>query len=448
MTDDWHISAAMLQRFLKGKVHRGDAQRIVRHLLQGCDRCARLVQGLVAEGGSWYPSEKSARPRYQDPTHAVQFADSKARRRAEELVEGWGRWAYLAPLSPEDRLARVLANPGLHTVGFYERLLEAGRRYGRELPHQGVEVVALALVVAERLDPEELGGVKVHEDVLAGAHAALGNAKRIASDFEGSRTALNEAWRHIEQGTGNPLCQGNVISLEASWMIDMGEFEMAETSLEEALALYRSVEDRHHEGRVFIQMATAIGYVDPARGISHLRSALPLINRKREPRLELYAEHELAWFLADLGRADEALAVLDAARPLYQQFPDDWMQFRLHWLEGRVARALGKLPESEHIFRQLSEDFRKRNLRHEFVLVSLDLAVTQVAGGAFEQAARLAARVYPVLVAWGLNRYALAAWLMLQNALELRQLDDLLARLEIYFRRHWHRPAEFAQEGP
>jgi tetratricopeptide (TPR) repeat protein len=439
MAQEWHIGPAMFRRFLKGKVSRTEAQEIVAHLLHGCDDCAGLVQRIAA--GDWNPAYEDSAVRGR----ATSFADEQIRRRAVELVEGWGSWALLEPLSRGERMARVLADPTLHTLGFYEHLLEAGRRYGRTNPAEGVEIVELALLVAGHLEPRSIGGQTIRQDVLAEGHAVLGNARRLASDFDGARSALNRAWKYVEAGSGDPFTQAYIVGLEASWMIDMGEFETAEAALQEALLLYRSVHDRHHEGRTLLQMAAAIGYVDPERGIAHIREALPLVDRRREPRLDLCAHHDLAWFLADTGKTEEALALLDDTRPLYRQFPDDWAQLRLHWLEGHIARALGKLEEAEHIFHQLWQEFRRRNLHHEFVLVSLELAETQVAHGAFETAARLAAEVYAVMAAWGRHRYALGAWLMLQNALDLQKTDDLLARLQRYFRRHWHRPAEFTE---
>ncbi len=448
MAEEWHIPPAMFRRFLVGRVTRLEAQRIVAHLLHGCDGCAGVVQRIVAASPSRYSANRaSATAEYQQAfARADAVADLHIRRRSLELLEGWGRWAFLEPLSPEERRVRVLGDPELYTLGLHERLLEAGRRYGRTKPAEGVEIVQLALFVAEHLEAKRVGGENVRQDVLAEAHAALGNAKRLASDFEGARKALNEAWAYVEEGAGDPFTRAYIVSLESSWMIDMGEFETAEAALEEALLLYRSVNDAHHEGRTLLKMAAAIGYVNPQRGLSHIRKALPLIDRQREPRLELCAQHDLAWFLADLGRAEEALTVLDDMRPLYRQFPDDWAQLRLHWLEAHIARALGKLEEAEHIFHQLWEAFRHRDLHHELVLVSLELAEAQVARGAFAAAARLAGEVHKIMAAWGRHRYALGAWLMLQNALELQHTDDLLARLQDYFRRYWHRPAKFTEK--
>jgi hypothetical protein len=84
--------------------------------------------------------------------------------------------------------------------------------------------------VAERLDPSIFGEKRV-ADLMAAAWAELGNAKRIAEDFEGARRAFNEAWRILESGTRDSMGEALIISLEASYLKDIGEFEMAESSL-------------------------------------------------------------------------------------------------------------------------------------------------------------------------------------------------------------------------
>jgi hypothetical protein len=103
----------------------------------------------------------------------------------------------------------------------------------------------------------------------------------------------------------------------------------------------------------------------------------------------------------------------------------------------------GNLEEAEHIFRQLFADFRERDLHEELVFLALDLADTYVAERQHASAARLVREVHPVLCQWNLHRNALAAWLMLQNSLELQEVDDLLGRIRLYLLRHWNRPAVF-----
>jgi hypothetical protein len=59
-----------------------------------------------------------------------------------------------------------------------------------------------------------------------------------------------------------------------------------------------------------------------------------------------------------------------------------------------------------------------------------------------------AAGCYTIMRSWGLHKDALAAWIVFQESLQaLRQdgeaLGDLCGRIQVYFRRHWVRPAGF-----
>ncbi|HYU33209.1 MAG TPA: tetratricopeptide repeat protein [Thermoanaerobaculia bacterium] len=298
--------------------------------------------------------------------------------------------------------------------------------------------------MAERLDPKRLGPQRI-ADLRATAQGELANAKRLASDFPGARQAFNEAWRILdEEGSDDPFDKARLLSLEASYLNDLGEFEPAETRLEEALEIYRQIGDPHLQGRTLVQMGDAIGHIAPERGIAHLRKALPLLDATQEPRLELCAWHDFAWYLNDSGQPEEALAVLEQARPLYAQFPDSYTQLRLHWLEGRIVSTLGELAEAESVFRQLWEEFRARELDHELVLLSIDLAEVLVKKGEPGRAAALVEECVPIFEAWGIHRYALAAWLFFQQTLAHHQNGDVFQKIRAYYRRHWANPVEFA----
>lgn len=441
---DEHVAEELLRQFLSAEASPQEAQRVVRHLVSGCTECAELSHRLAGELHLW--SRPEATPwddRYQGAfDRALAFATAEERRIALERLRGWGQWAFLEPLPPEARLALVESEPSYQTFGLYDRLLEASRHATRTEPEEAVDIVRLAIAVAERLDPEKIGRELV-ADFRAAAQGELGNAKRRASDFPGARQAFNEAWRILEQeGSNDPAEKARLLSLEASYLDNLGEFETAETLLEEALGLYRQIRDPHLQGRTFFQMGDTIGHIDPKRGLAHIRRALPLLDATREPRIELCAWHDFAWYLNDSAHPDEALAVLEQARPLYANFPDSYTQLRLHWLEGRIASNLGDLAEAESVFQQLWEEFRVRDLHHELVLVSIDLAEVLVKKGETNRAAELVEECYPILESWGLHRYALAAWLFFQQALAEHRVEDVFKTIRAYYRRHWANPPE------
>ncbi len=407
-----------------------------------------MVYRITAEMGFW---PEGGPPSWEDAyekifTRALAFANEEELHLALENLRGWAKWAALEPMTPQRRLLTVESDSSYHTWGVYERLLEAGRGYLRSEPVEAADVIHLAIKVAEKLGPAEIGE-KLAADLQAAAWAALGNAKRLASDLEGSRRAFHEAWRLLKEGTGDPAEEANLISLEASYLNDLGEFETAEASLAKALEIYRRLGDPHLQGRTLLKMGDTIGHVNPERGLAHIRKALVLIDPAREARLRLCAEHDLAWYLNDLGQPEDALAALNRARPLYRQFPDRRTQLRLHWLEGRIAFRLGDYTEAETIFAQLWDDFRARDLQHDLVLLSIDLAEVLVSKGEHARAEDLIAQCQPILASWGLHRYALAAWLMLQQAIGERQAGAIFGQIREYYRRYWVRPAPFGGTG-
>ncbi len=457
MTETWHLSAELFRRFLDQRVSRSERRAVARHLIGQCPECLGLVGRIVAEGGYWFGPTGEGVFAERDYAEAFQaafkFTDREARRIAFERLRGWGHWSALDPLPPNERLPVVVSRQDWQHWGLFRALLEAARWYSFRDPREAVNIVQLALDVVDLLDPKAVGGEAPAKDMRAKAWAILGNCRRLASDLEGAREAIAEAWKWNEEGAGSPLDQAEILSFDASYARMVGEFEMAEVSLAKALALYRAAGDAHLQGRTLIKMGTTIGYVDPDRGIAQIEEGLQLINPVREPRLELCAQHGLAYCLTDADRPQEALAVLDRARALYKQFPDDWTQLRLHWIQGRIARGLEQYAEAVDILRQAQEEFRTRDLHMEFLMVSIDLAEAHVAAGEMTTAGRLLAEVTPLMTAWKLHRNALAAWLMFQKALEERRdggavaVAALFSRLRLYYLRYWHVPtAEFSGE--
>jgi tetratricopeptide (TPR) repeat protein len=444
-----HIPEELFRKFLGLKTSKQENRRVVRHLLSGCRSCLDLAARAAFEAGLFSTRPAGGADGYEEVLdRAADFASREERRLAVEKLHGWAQWAFLEDLRPEERVLWVRNDPAFQTWGLYHRLFEAARWYLRQDPGEAVDICLLAIQVAEQLGLSGLGPELV-ADLQAAAWGALANTQRVANDFEGARQSFNQAWRILEErGTGDPAERASLLSLEASYIKDVGEFETAEAILEEALGIYKAAGDAHLQGRVLLKMGEIIGHVAPDRGILHIRKALTLIDPRREPRLELSAQHALSQFLSDAGNPEEALAVLDRARPLFEQFPDDLTQLRLHWLEAKIAHRRGDLAEAAAIFQQLWEELRVRDLNQEVVLVSIELAEVLTKQGEAARAADLAAGCYTIMRTWGLHKDALAAWIVFQESLQALQRDsealgDLCGRIQVYFRRHWVRPAGF-----
>jgi tetratricopeptide (TPR) repeat protein len=439
-----HFSVETYQRFLEQKATREETLLVVRHLLSECPVCQDLAGSLALAGGTWSPRPGAAQADYGRVIRSVQRAsEEQAHRMAVARLRGWGQWASLDALAPADRLELVIAGSQYHHWGFYRSLLDASRWYSLRDPREAVDIMLLAMTVSELLDPAAVGGEQSAFDLRAKGRAILANARRLAADLDGARADLDAAWRLHAQGTGDPLERAQIISFDASWSRTVGQLEVAEATLDEALRIYRAAGDRHMQGRTLLQMGNAIGYADPLRALGHIKLGLRLIDARREPRLELCGKHDMAYFLANAGRPQEAVAAFEAARPLFKQFPDDWAQLRQQWLQGTIARALGHLAEATSIFRQVWEEFRARDLRFELVMVSIDLAEALAATGQCDTAAQLIAEVHPILASWRLPRHSLAAWLTFQQIVETQRQLDVFATARLFYRRHWIQPADF-----
>jgi tetratricopeptide (TPR) repeat protein len=455
MAEPRHLSAELFRRFLDQRASQSERRAVVRHLISQCPECLGLVGRIVAEGGYWFGKEVAAGLAEGDRFLAsfeadTAFVDRESRRVAFEHLRGWGHWSALDPLLPKERLPAVIEHKDWHHWGLFRALLDAARWYRSRDPQEAVDIAQLALDILDLLDPKKIGGEPAVKDMQAKAFALLADCRRMASDLDGARAAIAEAWKWNEDGAGDPLDKAEIFRVDASYVATIGEFETAEAILEKALTLYRAVGDAHLEGRTRIQMAHTVGYVSPEKALDHIGRALELISPVREPRLELCAQHALAEFLCAAGRPQDALGVLDRARPLYQQFPDEWAQIRFHWLQGRVAHALGSFVEAASILRQVREEFCARDQHRDFLMISIDLAAAHVAARETATALSCLTETTPILAGWNLHRNALAAWLAFQKALEERRdlkpaaLAPLFDNLRRYYRRSWHVPsAEF-----
>ena len=147
--------------------------------------------------------------------------------------------------------------------------------------------------------------------------------------------------------------------MTASLVTDLGQLEAAVDLLEEAALLARAVRDRSLEGRLRIQQAGNIGWVDPARGFKLAERGLRLLRQlKSEDRhTELGGVHILAYCANEMGETGEARATLETYRYLYASFPDPGTQGRLLLLDALICRREGRLEDSEALLRQLATHY-------------------------------------------------------------------------------------------
>jgi tetratricopeptide (TPR) repeat protein len=312
-----------------------------------------------------------------------------------------------------------------------------------------VELAELAVQIAERLDPERYGE-KLVEDARASAWAHLGNSYRVTSDLRKAEEALLIAVEHYHRAGDDAYTEAEILSFMASLRNSQGRFNEASDLLDRAIAIYKDGKDPHLEGRALILKGMAFGYDGRfKKAIRLIRNGLSKINFSEEPRLMVAAHHNLIWYLNESGGHKEAQRALRKCRKLYLELGDRMHLVRLRWLEGKIARELGRLAEAQEALREARDAFVERGIGFDAALVSLDLAMVYALRGESREVKRLAAEMVPIFESRDVHQEAIAALLIFKEAAEAERISlGLLDRIAAYLERARRNPEmRFEPEG-
>jgi tetratricopeptide (TPR) repeat protein len=415
--DARHPEGNAFERFACGGASAAEERWIEDHLRSGCAHCQRQVDELLLRAYA-SPSEETAA---QDAAWDRLFANLGQRlyravaerseapaRLAELLARPWDEWPVLFRL---DRRLRTLA--------VCELLIETSFEEGFRDAARAIGLAERGLLLAGLLDGERYGPAVV-QDLHARAWAYLGNARRIAFDLAGAEAALARAERLADSGSADPLEEARILDLRASLLCDQGHFERAAELLDLVIDIYDDLHESQRKGRAMISKGVFLGYSGwHEEAIRQLRKGLGLLDWEREPRLVLMARHNLAWFLNDGGRAEEASRQLERFRHTYHEFPDSFTELRLAWLDGRIAVRLGHRAEAEPALREVRRRFLAEGHGYDASLVTLDLAHLYLEEGRTGEVRALAAELLDVFLAHDIHRQALAALAVFQKAAEM-----------------------------
>ncbi|HTQ78396.1 MAG TPA: hypothetical protein VMM92_00255, partial [Thermoanaerobaculia bacterium] len=212
-------------------------------------------------------------------------------------------------------------------------------------------------------------------------------------------------------------------------------------------ALYRDRGDLHSAGRALISKGISVGAEgDPEGAVALLNEGIRTIEASRDPLLMLAAVHSLISFLVEAGRFAQGQALILATRPLYRGWADSFHLLKLQWIEGRIAAGQGDPQRAEAIFDAVRQAFTERQMPFTAAVVAFDLAALWL-----EQGRTMAVRemVEDLLVTFrvlGLRREAIAALLLLREAVRAERLTfALLKQVTAQFQRLEREPAREPQ---
>lgn len=355
-----HPEPRELHELLAGCLPSGRVRTVVHHLIRGCPVCGAAMASF-AEGLLEQERSRGKEAASRGPVLAEDPGYDDAIDRVIESVHHYGRDAAFVRAKTREVLSRIekhgidgLADSAPQFKGFAacEALLERSWALRHEDPLQMVELANYATVLADRLSPQPHGPRRL-ADLRCRIWAALGNAYRVADDLGTAEWALGKAAGFFDQGTGDELLASRLCDLQASLLGAQRRFAPALEALDVVQTIQQRLGDEHLAGRALIKKGIYTGYAnDPAAAVTLLAEGFEKIDPAREPALALSAIHNIACFLVDLGRFQEARSLVRVNLWRYVRHGAHLDRIKLRGLQGLIEAGLQNFDLAERELRE------------------------------------------------------------------------------------------------
>lgn len=405
---DRHLSLETMAKWLSGHLEHDDVLReIVPHHLDQCPACRDTYQELEhlkEEVGHW--DEEVA---LFEGREAPELAD----RLEAHPARGQAAW--------------IEEEEDLHTWGLCQLLLRRSRAAVRKDPGAAFDLADHAVRISAHLgdvyDPQWVQGLR------ARALACRANTRRVLGELWGAEADFREARACLARsGMEGTRTEAEILDLESSLRRDQRDFAEALKLAEEALALYKEIEDSHGKGKIFLQKAKIVEESgDLEQAIDLLQKPFPWIDETQEPQLYASARYNLLGCLEMAGRYEEAGLLLPEVCDRFRSNaePLDWV--RLRWTEGSIALGLGRTEDAESAFREVQQQFLDLGMDLNAALVTLDLAALLSDQGRTRELKSLAVELMAAFESRQIHREATAVLILFQRACDEERMTAELA---------------------
>lgn len=171
---------------------------------------------------------------------------------------------------------------------------------------------------------------------------------------------------------------------------------------------------------------------DFERGIAALQEAVPLVERRNDPRLRNMLRLNLASNLVQASRHGEAAELVEEVR----RCPEGLGKLdlaRIPWLEGRLHVGLGHPREARRLLAEARKKFEAEKMHYDVALALLEEAGLLLDEGRTAEVKALTPALAKVFESKGVHREALAALQTFQEAVEQETATAELARRILRF---------------
>ena len=352
--------------------------------------------------------------------------DERCHRLSDERRTGPKLAAELLALPAAERPA-ALAEHRFRTWAVVDRLLDLSREECYEEPRRALEIAQLAGEISHRLDTESYGASALC-DLRARVWMATANARRVMADLRGAEEDFDRAERLLDEGSLDPRLRADLLRLKSALCRAQRQLDEAGRLLDQALAIYRWIGDRHQQGRTLLSRVLLAELQDDLEsGRELVAQAVELLDAEREPRLVLVALHNLASQHVRLEQYDEAAALLPRIVALADSQDRRLDRLRVDWLRGLVALGQGH-DSGEATLLRVREGFIREELPIDAALVSLDLAAAYLAQRRTAETRQLADEMMLLFRSYRIHREAMAALLIFQQAARMDNATVAMVR--------------------
>jgi tetratricopeptide (TPR) repeat protein len=431
-----------IEDFLAGRLEASNRRRVILHLLGGCSHCQRRMKALATPllgEEPWTAAEPVAEERYDEAlaqagTGARSFLkrwrkETAKLNRALALLEQFP--TGLAESFPA-RQARAL-----HGWPLCEALLRKSYEARFSDPKRMLALAEDAAGVAKHIRQEKYPWPGFVADLRARAFAELGNALRLNLRFKDADAAFSQAREYLEQGTGDPYLQAQVLDLEASLRSSQRRLEDAVDLLDQVYSLYVEAGDPHLAGRALISKGiNKRSQGEPRAAVSLLEEGLRLLAAERDPQLSGIAKQVLLDALADCGeyRRASRLLLQSGLREVFWAEPLNLLKLR--WVEGKIHAGLSRQAQAERAFSEVRQEFLRHGQLYDAALVGLDLAALWLRQGHAMRVQKLAEEMYEILEDLGIEVEAARALQFVHEACRLQAVTvSMIERVRTFLER-------------
>lgn len=430
-----HLGREAMRRFVGGENGPQEAEAAAEHILS-CERCLALAGTAMDELRARRPDLKR-----EGLLQLVFDAIDKERQWGVESLAALAEWAEIRRLaSKKSQRERVRMAKACHTIAFFTLVLDTLKE---ESSWAEAEFLAsLALLSAEAMIQRQQITVAKGHDLQAKVWTAIANSRRRAAEWNRARQGLDNAERHLKEGTGDPLLRARLLSIKASTLADQGHVSRALSDLKECKALYEDLAEWTLLARTLVQEANVLAGIDPAKGLLALDQAAPLLPAD-DSYLRLLAELLRVECLIEAQRPIEALPVFRRCLRLLISYPSDRMRIRSKFTGARLLGALGFNLHAEKLFDEVIDRDIEHELYKDAFLDLLYLYEHHMKAGDLEQAARVCRRALTdSTLAEVAHDQLRDLWSDLLEAAQHRALSqDRFRELRQYVNVHWKHPA-------